>query len=207
MYGIALERSPLADSSKTKYQSRLRGYLIWLADADADALDGDPPTESIAATGAVRDFRRHLKNGRRAPNTIDTYLSAIDDFYARRGLGKPQAQRERDSRRTAPAATSSSPPPRATNLWRCCRITRACASPKSWASTWPTCACQPARGVAHLRQGSRRRQNPPPTRPLRPTPGPSGLASRPRRLEWRRHYRGVPQPPRRPPLDALITDH
>lgn len=28
----------------------------------------------------MRDFRRHLKNGRRAPNTIDTYLSAIDDF-------------------------------------------------------------------------------------------------------------------------------
>jgi hypothetical protein len=38
----------------------------------------------------VRDFRRHLKNGRRAPNTIDTYLSAIDDFYVRRGLGKPR---------------------------------------------------------------------------------------------------------------------
>lgn len=34
----------------------------------------------------------------------DTYLSAIDDFYARRGLGKPQARRERDSRRTAPRA-------------------------------------------------------------------------------------------------------
>ncbi|GAA2395591.1 hypothetical protein GCM10010404_61480 [Nonomuraea africana] len=65
-------------------------------------LDGDPLTDPIAATGAVRDFRRHLKNGRRAPNTIDTYLSAIDDFHARRGLGKPQARRERDSRRTAP---------------------------------------------------------------------------------------------------------
>ncbi|MFB4274563.1 tyrosine-type recombinase/integrase [Nonomuraea sp. MTCD27] len=104
-YASALERSPLADSSKTKYHSRLRGYLAWLANqADAGALDGDPLADPIAATGAVHDFRRHLKNGRRAPNTIDTYLSAIDDFYARRGLGKPQARRERDARRTAPRA-------------------------------------------------------------------------------------------------------
>ncbi|GAA0838162.1 tyrosine-type recombinase/integrase [Streptosporangium amethystogenes subsp. fukuiense] len=104
-YATALERSPLADSTKTKYASRLRGYLAWLADQhEASALDGDPLTDPVAATGAVRDFRRHLKNGRRAPNTIDTYLSAIDDFYARRGLGKPQARRERDAGRTAPRA-------------------------------------------------------------------------------------------------------
>ncbi|MFG6200745.1 tyrosine-type recombinase/integrase [Nonomuraea sp. JJY05] len=104
-YTGALERAPLADSTRTKYASRLRGYLAWLAvqaDAGAGALDGDPLSDPIAATGAVRDFRRHLKNGRRAPNTIDTYLSAIDDFYARRGLGIPQTRRERDTRRTAP---------------------------------------------------------------------------------------------------------
>ncbi|MGV9779053.1 hypothetical protein [Streptosporangium sp. NPDC003464] len=38
---------PEADSGKTKYHSRLRGYLAWLSDqADAGALDG------VAATGA-----------------------------------------------------------------------------------------------------------------------------------------------------------
>ncbi|MFD2355880.1 tyrosine recombinase XerC [Nonomuraea ferruginea] len=104
-YTAALEHAPLADSTRTKYASRLRGYLAWLADqADAGDLDGDPLTDPIAATGAVRGFRRHLKSGRRAPNTIDTYLSAIDDFYSRRNLGKPQAPRERDSLRTAPRA-------------------------------------------------------------------------------------------------------
>ncbi|MFI7225205.1 tyrosine-type recombinase/integrase [Nonomuraea angiospora] len=104
-YTAALEHAPLADSTKTKYASRLRGYLAWLSgQADAGALNGDPLNDPVAATGAVRDFRRHLKNGRRAPNTIDTYLSAIDDFYARHGLGKPQAGRERDTRRTAPRA-------------------------------------------------------------------------------------------------------
>ncbi|MEV5891856.1 tyrosine-type recombinase/integrase [Nonomuraea fuscirosea] len=104
-YTAALEHAPLADSSKAKYASRLRGYLAWLADqADAGATDGDPLTDPIAATGSVRDFRRHLKNSRRAPNTIDSYLSAIDDFYARRGLGKTQAPRERDARHPAPRA-------------------------------------------------------------------------------------------------------
>ncbi|MFB9623210.1 tyrosine-type recombinase/integrase [Nonomuraea helvata] len=104
-YTAALERAPLADSTKAKYASRLRGYLAWLAgQADAGALDGDPLSDPVAATGAVDDFRRHLKNGRRAPNTIDAYLSAIDDFYARGGLGKPQPPRERDARRTAPRA-------------------------------------------------------------------------------------------------------
>ncbi|MFD0884194.1 hypothetical protein ACFQ08_06475, partial [Streptosporangium algeriense] len=97
-YVTALGRSPLADSTKTKYASRLRGYLAWLAgQTDAGALDGGPLTDPIAATDAVHGFRHHLKNSRRAPNTIDTYLSAIDDFYARRGLGKPQAHRELDS--------------------------------------------------------------------------------------------------------------
>ncbi|MEQ4722613.1 tyrosine-type recombinase/integrase [Nonomuraea sp. B19D2] len=104
-YTTALEHAPLADSTKIKYVSRLRGYLAWLADqADTGALDADPLSDPVAATGAVDDFRRHLKNGRRAPNTIDTYLSAIDDFYTRRGLGKPHARRERDTRRTAPRA-------------------------------------------------------------------------------------------------------
>ncbi|SEN72492.1 hypothetical protein [Nonomuraea pusilla] len=60
-----------------------------------------PFTDAVAATGAVDGFRRHLRNGRRAPNTIDAYLSAIDDFYTRRNLGMPQTRRERDARRTA----------------------------------------------------------------------------------------------------------
>ncbi|MBO3749939.1 tyrosine-type recombinase/integrase [Streptosporangiaceae bacterium NEAU-GS5] len=101
-YAAALERAPLGDSTKAKYASRLRGYLAWLAaQAEAGLWDGDPLADAAAAAGAVRDFRHHLKNGHRAANTIDTYLSAIDDFYSRRGLGKPQARRERDARRRA----------------------------------------------------------------------------------------------------------
>jgi hypothetical protein len=43
-YTAALAHAPLAGPSKTKYASRLRGYLAWLVgQADADVLDGDPP--------------------------------------------------------------------------------------------------------------------------------------------------------------------
>ncbi|GAA3507520.1 integrase/recombinase XerC [Streptosporangium album] len=104
-YAAALEGSPLADSSKAKYRSRVRGFLAFLAQAAADgALDGDPLTDPTAAAWAVRDYRRHLKNGRRASTTIDNVLAAIDDFHARRALAVTAARRERAQRRTAPKA-------------------------------------------------------------------------------------------------------
>ncbi|NAS20262.1 tyrosine-type recombinase/integrase [Herbidospora sp. NEAU-GS84] len=98
-YAAALETAPLAASTRAKYVARLRGYLAWLA---GQSFDGDPLTDPATATGAVRGFRRHLKNAQRASTTIDTYLSALDDFYARRGVGKPRAGRERDAGRPAP---------------------------------------------------------------------------------------------------------
>lgn len=98
-YAAALETTSLAGSTRAKYVSRLRGYLSWLA---GQTFDADPLTDPATATGAVRGFRRHLKSAHRAPTTIDTYLSALDDFYARRGVGKPRARRERDVRRPAP---------------------------------------------------------------------------------------------------------
>ncbi|WP_066367016.1 tyrosine-type recombinase/integrase [Herbidospora mongoliensis] len=98
-YAAALTTAPLAGSTQDKYVSRLRGYLSWLAQ---ETFEGDPLTDAAAASLAVRAFRHHLKDAHRAPTTIDTYLSALDDFYARRGVGKPQAGRERDPRRQAP---------------------------------------------------------------------------------------------------------
>lgn len=100
-YAAALATAPLAASTKGKYVSRLRGYLSWLA---LSTFDGDPLTDPATATGAVEAFRHHLKSARRAPATIDTYLSALDDFYARRGVGRPEARRERTVRHPAPRA-------------------------------------------------------------------------------------------------------
>ncbi|GHE27106.1 hypothetical protein GCM10017673_31430 [Streptosporangium violaceochromogenes] len=104
-YTGALRRSPLADSSRAKYVSRVRGYLAWIGEAAAyGLLDGDPLTDPAAATWAVRDYRRHLKDNHRASATIDNVLAAVDDFHARRGLASAQAHRERVQRRTAPKA-------------------------------------------------------------------------------------------------------
>ena len=50
------------------YASRVRGYLAWLDQADAD---GDPLREARARDGAVRDFRNHLQTvAMRAPATM-----------------------------------------------------------------------------------------------------------------------------------------
>ncbi|MDF5756242.1 tyrosine-type recombinase/integrase [Spongiactinospora sp. TRM90649] len=109
-YAVALRHAPLTDSTKEKYISRLRGYLAWLADrAAGETLPGDPLTDSAAAAGAVLGFHRHLKDNNRASSTIDTYLSAIDDFYARSGLGRPGARRERDARPAPPRVLDTGP--------------------------------------------------------------------------------------------------
>lgn len=91
-YAAALERAPLAPSSRHKYLSRLRGFLAWLA---STAGDGDPLVDPAARDWAVRDYRGHLKTMRRAaPATINNTLAALDDFFTRRGLGPATARRE-----------------------------------------------------------------------------------------------------------------
>ena len=102
-YEVALRRAPLAASSCDKYLGRVHGYLTWLGDtAEAGGIEGEPLFDPTARDWAVRDFRRHLKNGRREPATINNYLAAIDDFYLRRGMGKANAAGEKVTRRTRP---------------------------------------------------------------------------------------------------------
>jgi integrase/recombinase XerC len=51
-------------------------------------VDGDPLAEAAARDWAVGDYRGHLKAVRKvAPSTINSTLAALDDFFARRGLG------------------------------------------------------------------------------------------------------------------------
>lgn len=100
-YVAALMSAPIAESSRAKYASRVRGYLAWLADA---GVDGDPLVDPAARDGAVRDYRTWLKTVAKAKaTTINNTLAAVDDFYTRRGLGPASAARE-DVRRTAPRA-------------------------------------------------------------------------------------------------------
>lgn len=101
-YAAALQRAPLAPASRSKYLSRARGFLAWLAEAD---VDGEPLTDPAARDWAVRDYRVHLKAVRKAqPSTINGTLAALDDFYQRRGLGAAAARREDLPQQTAPRA-------------------------------------------------------------------------------------------------------
>jgi len=104
-YRVALGRAPLGEGTRVKYAARVRAYLVWLATA---AVDGDPLGDVAARDWALRDYRAHLKTvAKAAPTTINTILAALDDFYARRGLGPagPAAvRREALSPRRAPRA-------------------------------------------------------------------------------------------------------
>jgi len=94
---------PLDADTVRVYASRVRQYLAWLEDAD---VDGDPLAETAARDWAVRDYRTHLLTvARRKPATVNAHLTAIDDFYRRRGLGSTVARRE-DLPNAAPRALS-----------------------------------------------------------------------------------------------------
>ena len=82
---------PLDADSVRVYCSRVRQYLAWLA---GGMVDGDPLTDPDARDWAARDYRRHLQAvAKRKPSTINAHLTAVDDFYRRRGLGPARVKR------------------------------------------------------------------------------------------------------------------
>jgi integrase len=90
-YRTQLAAAPLSPESRRTYLSKIRQYLRWLG---AAAVDGDPLADPAARDWAVRDYRSHLQAvAKAAPATVNSALAAIDDFYARRGLGRANAER------------------------------------------------------------------------------------------------------------------
>ena len=51
-YRLALAKSPLSTNTRRAYESRVAGYLAWLATA---GVDGDPLTYPSARDWSVRD--------------------------------------------------------------------------------------------------------------------------------------------------------
>jgi site-specific recombinase XerD len=83
---------PLDADTVPAYLSRVRQFLAWLPDADTS---GDPLTDPAARDGIARDYRAHLLTiAKRKPTTVNAHLTAIDDFYRRRGLGAAVAKRQ-----------------------------------------------------------------------------------------------------------------
>ncbi len=90
---LAAAGTGLNDETIRVYQSRVRQYLAWLATAD-EIVEGDPFTQVAARDRAARGYREHLQTvAHRKPATINAHLSAVDDFYRRRGLGPALVER------------------------------------------------------------------------------------------------------------------
>ena len=100
-YVAALRSAPLSDQTRRTYESKVRQFLAWLAQAD---VDGDPLNAADARDWAAREYRTHLQTVlKRKPATVNNALAAIDDLYTRRRLGPANATRA-DLPKTAPKA-------------------------------------------------------------------------------------------------------
>lgn len=102
-YAAVLERAggPLDADTVRVYRSRVGRFLQWLADAD---IDGEPLVDPAARDWAVRDYRTYLLTvAGRKPSTVNAHMTAIADFYRRRGMGPATARRE-DLPKAAPRA-------------------------------------------------------------------------------------------------------
>lgn len=123
-YTEALDSAPLSAQTRRTYASKARQYLAWLAAAE---VDGDPLASPEARDWAVRDYRSHLQTvAKRKPATVNNALAAVDDLYARRGLGPAKAARV-DIPAAAPRALS------ARAQVRFLRAVQACPSPRDQA--------------------------------------------------------------------------
>lgn len=92
-YKAALDRQPLAPSTRRAYGVKVDQFATWLAGTDPQDI-GDALADAHARDYAARDFKAHLKQRRLAPRTINQALAALDSFYRHVGLGPPHVARE-----------------------------------------------------------------------------------------------------------------
>jgi site-specific recombinase XerD len=100
-YQAGLERAGVSEHTRRAYASRVAGYLRWLTDTDlvderavGDPTGADPLSDAWARDFAARDYRVWLLTvAKKAPNTVNAHLTAVDAFYTHRGLGPANAGR------------------------------------------------------------------------------------------------------------------
>lgn len=77
----------LSENTRAGYVTRLRGYLRWLDTAVLDGVAGDALTDFRSAQHAVIEYRRWMMTaGKRSGNTVNAHLTAVEAFYAWRGI-------------------------------------------------------------------------------------------------------------------------
>jgi site-specific recombinase XerD len=104
-YTAQLSAAPLSAETRRTYASKTRQYLAWLPTA---VVDGDPLTNPAARDQAVGDWRAYLVTAaNQAPATVNNALAAVDDFYARRGVGRATVERTSVSSKAPRSLTRS----------------------------------------------------------------------------------------------------
>lgn len=90
-YKLWLEKQGLSSHSSRNYLSRINTVISILKELNDDY----PPLSAVTKDLLVRDIKKHLqKKAKLKPATINSYLSAIDNFYSFLGFGKTTIVRE-----------------------------------------------------------------------------------------------------------------
>ena len=101
-YAAHLARLPTSTHTRRSYGQAVIGFVDWLPfhlKHDCDQVVTDP----IAATHAVRDYRRYLLTQRRLkPKSVDTVMTGIANLYLWFGMPRPDVRSAAPSRRPAP---------------------------------------------------------------------------------------------------------
>lgn len=101
-YAAHVERLPVSEHTRRSYCQAVTGFVDWLPfqlKHDYEAVVSDP----IAATHAVRDYRRYLLTQRRLkPKSVDTVMTGIANLYLWFGMPRPDVRSAAPSRRGAP---------------------------------------------------------------------------------------------------------
>jgi site-specific recombinase XerD len=86
-----LARLPLSEHTVRSYNTGVRQFCEWLASQEHHRYE-DVVSDSLSATHAVRDYRRHLLTERkRKPRTVNSALVAISAMYSWLEMPRPDA--------------------------------------------------------------------------------------------------------------------
>lgn len=89
-YCAYLGRQAISGLTRKNYLCRVSKYLDWLAGCLEPAAALNDPS---ARDYAVRDFRAKLLHQGAAPNTVNSFLAALDNFYGFLGLAQAKVSR------------------------------------------------------------------------------------------------------------------
>lgn len=88
-YARHLKRLPVSTNTVRLYLHGVESFTKWLASQGKHEYD-EVVSEHLAATHAVRDYKRHLLTVRKlAPKTVDAHLTGISSLFSWLGMDRP----------------------------------------------------------------------------------------------------------------------